>query len=478
MVAVSITTNPSLRGARAIPPAAGPPRSRRRGAERRSVGRDALQVLAGVSLVTPVAVWLGSGGLARFGTLAGAVTALGIVAGLIATALVVLLLWLAARVPFIDRTIGQDRAIALHRRLGQWTFIGLVAHGVFLVVGYALADGVGPVAEFVALLGVRDFLLVIIGIGLLLGVSLSSLAAMRRKLPFEVWHLVHLAAYAAVLLSLPHQFSMGGLFESGVAHGYWVIVWLATFGALLVFRVFLPLFTSLDHSLVVTRVDPSGADVVSITMTGHRLDDLRARGGQYLHWRFLAPGLWWHQHPFSLSAQPTNTEFRISVRNLGAGSAALLRVRPGTRVMVEGPYGLFSDAVRACDDVVLVGIGIGIAPIRALLEETRFAPGRATVILRASTAHELYLLPEMEELCRTKGARIHTLVGGRARDAAGNDLWLPEGRAPLRLADLCPRLTDADVYVCGPAGAADLVIGDARAGGVPDDRIHCERFAW
>nr|NLI50896.1 oxidoreductase [Propionibacterium sp.] len=458
-------------------PAGPPPGRHRRRAARRHLVRDGLQVLAWVSIAVPVAVWLAGGGLAGVATVAGALTAAGIVTGLVATASVVLMLWLSARVPVIDRAIGQDRAIALHARLGQVTFGGLVAHGLFLVAGYALADGRGPVAEFLDLWGVGDFTLAVAAIGLLAAVSASSVVAARRKLPFEAWHAIHLLSYAAVLASLPHQFSMGGLFASGVAHWCWVAVWLATFGVLLAFRIFTPLFASIEHRLVVSSVVRTG-DVATITMTGRRLDRLGAAAGQYFHWRFLARGLWWHQHPFSLSAAPRGDTLRISVRNLGAGSAALLDVAPGTPVAFEGPYGIFSDAARTADDVVLVGIGIGIAPVRAVLEGTDFAPGRATVILRASHPEELYLRDEIEDLCCAKGARLYTLIGHRGHDAAGRPVWGPEQDAHVRLADLCPRVADADVYVCGPAAAAGLVVADARAAGTPVDRIHFERFDW
>jgi len=436
-------------------------------------------VLAWSSLAVPVALWLGADGpAAAASSLGGALTAAGIVAGLVATAAMVLMLWLSARVPVIDRTIGQDRATALHARLGQATVGGLLAHGLLVVAGYAVADSQGLPAEFATLWTFGDFALAVVAGVLLVGVSVSSVVAARRRLPYEAWHAVHLLSYAAVGTSLPHQFSMGGLFAEGLARWYWAAVWLATGYVTLRHRLLGPLFTSLDHRLVVSSVEFETPDVATITMTGRRVAGLGAAAGQYFHWRFLAPGLWWHQHPFSLSAAPAGDTLRITVRNLGAGSARLLRVRPGTPVAIEGPYGLFSDRSRTSEDVVLVGFGVGVAPVRAVLEETAFAPGRATVILRAATEADLLLLDEIDALCRVKGARLFTLVGHRGHDAAGRPVWLPEQDAHLRLADLCPRVADADVYVCGPTAAADLVVADARAAGAPADRVHCERFDW
>ena len=54
-----------------------------------------------------------------FSTPAGSFTALGIVAGLAGMDLVLLMLLLAARIPFIDTTVGHDRALEFHRKLGK-----------------------------------------------------------------------------------------------------------------------------------------------------------------------------------------------------------------------------------------------------------------------------------------------------------------------------------------------------------------------
>ena len=100
------------------------------------------------------------------------------------------------------------------------------------------------------------------------------------------------------------------------------------------------------HQLTVSRVVLVAPGVVNIEMTGLQLDGWPGSGGRFFIWRFLAPGMWWHPHPFSLSAEPVHSgrdgqgTLRITVRNLGRGSAQLARLKPGTKVAVEGPYGL------------------------------------------------------------------------------------------------------------------------------------------
>jgi len=377
---------------------------------RRLLRADLLTVIAWASLAGAVALWLADGGASGFSSVAGAFTAVGVVAGLAGMDLVLLMLLLAARLPIIDGAVGHDRALEFHRKLGKPSLYLLLAHGALLAIGYGLAEGLDPFSEAVALwVMVPDMWLAFVSLALFLAVVVTSLVAVRRRFPYEFWYAVHLLTYAAVLTSLPHQFSVGGLFAEGTwQRWYWLAVCIATGAALLHYRVLEPIVATVRHQLRVSRVVAAGHGVVSVEMTGRHLDELAGSGGRFFIWRFLAPGQWWHPHPFSLSAEPLQLDadggglLRITVRNLGRGSASLARLKPGTRVAVEGPYGLFSTAARSRRHVVMIGAGIGITPIRALLENTPFAPGDATVILRGHSRSGLYLGEEVLELCRRR----------------------------------------------------------------------------
>ncbi|WP_427128737.1 ferredoxin reductase family protein [Pseudarthrobacter sp. S9] len=452
---------------------------------RRLLTADLLTVLFWTSLAGAVALWLADGGAAGFSTLAGSFTALGIVAGLAGMDLVLLMLLLAARIPMIDRTVGHDRALEFHRKLGKPALYLLLAHGVLIAIGYGMAEGLDPVSEAVALwVLVPDMWLAYLSIALFIAVVVTSLVAVRRRFPYEFWYAVHLLTYAAVLTALPHQFSLGGLFAEGTwQRWYWLALCIATGAALLYFRVAQPLIATFRHQLKVSRVVPVAPGVVSIEMSGLHLEQLTGSGGRFFIWRFLAPGVWWHPHPFSLSAEPVQFDaagqgtLRITVRNLGRGSAQLAALKPGTKVAVEGPYGLFSTAARSRNHVVMIGAGIGITPIRALLESTPFQPGNATVILRGHSEAELYLGEEILDLCRRRGGILFHLTGSRP---TGVWTWLPENaaRSGHRLATYAPNIADADVYVCGPAAWARSVLQDARTAGVREDQLHYERFDW
>ncbi|MCY7404888.1 MAG: ferredoxin reductase family protein [Cryobacterium sp.] len=440
---------------------------------------DSLQILCVLSVAVVIAIFLADGGAARFGTAAEAFTSLGIVAGLVGTDLLLVMLVLAARLPPIDRAFGHDQAMAVHQSLGKPALYLILGHAALLIAGYSLAENVNVFVEIWNMFtSLPDMPLAFLGLALMIGVVITSLVVVRRKFRYEAWHAVHLLAYLSVLVAIPHQLSVGNLLSEGaIARYYWLALYVAVAGSIILFRFLLPVTRSLRHRIVVDRVDAVAPGVVSITLTGRQLDKLRATSGQFFVWRFWAHGLWWQAHPFSLSSAPSERGLRITVRGLGDASQQLPQLTRGTRVSFEGPYGLFTQNARTSPRVVLIAAGIGVAPIRSLLETVSFAPGHATVLLRSHSLGDTYLVDEVTDLCRMRGAELRIFAGKRP---TGVSTWLPAdaARAGITLRKIVPELQQADIYICGPRPWTDAVVRDARAGGVPKKQIHYERFDW
>ena len=117
--------------------------------------------------------------------------------------------------------------------------------------------------------------------------------------------------------------------------------------------------------------------------------------------------------------------------------------------------------------MLLVGAGVGVAPLNALLQDLP-AGVDVEVLARASSHDELVLRDELRRAVAARGGRLHELVGPRetvALDAAA-------------LTRRVPDLADRDVYVCGPEGFMRTVMASVAAAGVPDERIHREVFAF
>lgn len=452
--------------------------SRRKRFQRRMRAADLLGVLAVTSVAAAVSLYLAYGGAGDLATIGGAVTSVGIVAGLIGTDLILIMLVLAARLPVVDRIFGHDRAMATHRSLGKPAVYLILVHAVLLIVGYGFSAGLNPIAETISMWNIPDMPLAFIGTALLLAVVVTSLVAVRRKLKYEFWHVIHLLSYAAVLTALPHQLSVGGMLAVGTGQRvYWIALYVLALGSIVTFRFIEPLVTSLQHSIRVTKVESLGSGVSSVHMSGRNLKALGASGGQYFVWRFWTRNTWWHSHPISLSSAPTDTSARVTVRALGDGTTRLGRIPRGTRVTFEGPYGVFTDAGRTSPKLAIIAAGIGITPVRALLEDSHVAPGETTILLRGSHQGESFLWDEMKQLALDRGAHFYASVGRRARHTHS---WLSATDVDrnVSLTSIFPDLKNSDLYICGPQAWTDAVVSDAKACSLPNHQIHTERFDW
>jgi predicted ferric reductase len=422
--------------------------------------------------VVVVGLWMRDGGLSGLGSTAAELTSAGRGTGLFGTYLVLVQLLLVARLPPLERRFGLDKLTVWHRYNGRAAITLLVAHAVLITAGYAAGARSSVLGEVKTLvLTVPGMLTATAGLLLLVAVVFVSVRIARRRMRYETWYFVHLYSYLALALSFSHQLSSGRAFTSDpVARGYWYVLWGGTLAALLVFRVGTPLVQALRHQLRVATVVREAPGVATITITGRRLDLLDAHAGQFFVWRFLTKGRWHEAHPFSLSAAPDGRTLRITVKAVGDHTIGLMSLRPGTRVLAEGPYGAFTDERRSADGVTYIAGGIGITPIRSLLESA--PPGRSTLIYRAVNAAELIHRREIDALAASRDIDVRYVLGDH-RDRRYRDLL----RA-ANLQRLVPELTWRDAFVCGPPAMADGAARELRRAGVPAHRIHSERFAF
>ncbi len=449
---------------------AGPSSRRRRaGHVPRPRVADAFLACVGLGLgVTLALVITGESG----GTLAapgGLLIAGGRLAGFTGAYLMLIMLVLVARLPWLERAAGQDRLVQWHRWIGPWALILIGVHIVLVTLGYAQLAKTGALHQLWQFLSsYPDMLAAGVAAGLLAMGGITSIRMARRHLKYETWWIVHLYLYLALALAFAHQIVTGVSFIGHpLTRAAWIGVWAATAGMVIVFRVLQPVYRSLRHQLRVVAVIEEAPGVVSVICSGRQISWLAVSGGQYFQWRFLTRELWWHAHPYSLSALPRAPYVRVTVKGLGDQSRALAHLKPGTRVFIEGPYGAFTRHARTSDRVALIGAGVGITPLRALLEDLPESVN-VVVLIRATSADDIVHRDEIAELVHRRGGEFHEVVGTRHQVRLGTST----------LRRLVPDIATRDVYVCGPEGFTELVVSASSHLGVPPGSIHEEKFSF
>ena len=434
------------------------------------VTADLLAVCSFVVLVT-AGLWTRHGGLGLL--LAGGtstLSAIGQLSGLIAALAALGGLVLTSRPRFLERRYGQDSLVALHRWFGIVTVLAIVLHAVTDTWAWGATTGGNIFTGLVDLLANEAWMVAaLMSTILFVSIGLTSWRRIRQFIPYETWYFVHLTGYLAVLLGFGHQLTLGtDIASDQLALWWWCLLAIATV-AIVVYSRLGDLFRSLTRSFYVTAVSREANGIGSIHVAGPGVARLRVAGGQYFNMRALTRHLWWQAHPFSISAAPTTNGIRFTVKELGEDSSRLLQMRPGTRLLLEGPYGVFTAEQAQGAPVVLIAGGVGVAPIRAILEDCG-SQQKPVVIVRVRDEDDVAHRVELERLVASRGGSLHILTGPRE--------WFTRNDpfAPATLQAWIPDLARRHVFVCGPASLESAVMTGMRKAGVPTQNIHHERF--
>jgi len=417
-----------------------------------------------------VGMWVRDGGFASlFDGGAAMWTALARITGLAASATGLAGLYLVARPKALEQRYGLDRLFIWHRILGETMAVLVGVHvGTSLVSWQADLGWWRAFGELTG--GATDTATATVGTLLVLVVTVSSLRSIRTRMAYETWYFLHMTAYVGFALSFFHQLSLGTDVGTGAARSLWIGLFVAIGIGLVVGR-WGRLAAAAFRPLEVLDVTPLNEDTVAMRIGGPNLAHVDADAGQFFVLRPLAPKLWWQAHPFSLSNAPGTDGLRFTIKARGDASAAITRLRPGTRVVVEGPYGAHTPDDLVDTKVLLVAGGVGIAPVRSLLERLS-EDAEPVVLIRARHDDELVHLDEIRALAARSNGRVHVLVGPTARLAVRDPF------AADQLLRIAPDLRDRHALLCGPERLLHAARAGLRAAGVPSAHIHYERPWW
>ena len=438
--------------------------------KRASLRLDAAATITGLGLGLTLAVLVSTLSVDDVNGPYPIITTISRVAALSGSYLALVGLMMVARIPWIERAVGHDRLVLWHRKSAPYSLFLILFHVLLVVLGYAATDRIRVGAELWRLVTTYPWMLpAFVAFILFMSAGVSSYKRVRAKIKYETWWTIHLYTYLGIALSFMHQIQTGVMFiNHPLNRAYWIALYVIVAVNIINWRVIVPLIKSFRLKLKVEKVEVEGPGIISIYVNGKNISKLGAKGGQFFNWRFLTTDHWYESHPFSLSAAPKPNQLRLTVKNLGDHSSSLANLKKGTRVMVEGPYGTFTASrtdVRR--PLVLVGGGVGITPIRAMIEDM---PPHTSVdlIYRTSRTEDLIMKAEIEALCAEKGIRLHLMAGSRS-------IYPLDAKT---LKSLIYNVRDAEFYVCGPSTLTDAIKKAALDLKMPASRVHHEIFEY
>jgi NAD(P)H-flavin reductase len=176
--------------------------------------------------------------------------------------------------------------------------------------------------------------------------------------------------------------------------------------------------------------------------------------------------------PISLSGDPAETGLlHHTIRDVGAVTRALTRLKRGSQVGVRGPFGS-AWPIEACrgKDVVLMAGGIGLAPLRpaiySLLKE-RDRYGEIVLLYGARTRQDLLYVEEFERWRGKFGVQVRVTVDSAGRGWKGN-----VGVVTTLLPRVRFEPAHALTMICGPEVMMRFSILELKSLGMEDSNIY------
>ena len=206
------------------------------------------------------------------------------------------------------------------------------------------------------------------------------------------------------------------------------------------------------------------------------------RPGQHVDVRLTAPDGYTAVRPYSIATPANGSRIDVTVALVKDGEVSSYLVSGteiGTEMEVRGPLGGWFVWNR--DDPVpvqLIGGGVGVAPLMAMLREHDRVAERHPMRLLYSTRGPETLLYAAELARRTQNpvpaSAVTVLYTRNPPDTAAR----PAGR--LTVSDIAayglPPLPRTRCYVCGSTGFVEAAIGLLLKAGFATDNIRAERF--
>jgi 3-ketosteroid 9alpha-monooxygenase subunit B len=229
-----------------------------------------------------------------------------------------------------------------------------------------------------------------------------------------------------------------------------------------------PIFHLLEVADVISETPDACSLVLLVPPT--LADTFAYRPGQYLTVR-VPDGDGIVSRCYSLSSSPyTDEHLKITVKRVRDGRASNWicdHVRAGAMLELSPPAGFFTPA-SLDDDLLLLAGGSGITPIMGIIKSALSrGSGQLALVYANRDAGSVIFSGELRGLQERHSDRLHTVH------------WLDSAQGPPNAAALAPLLQpyrDRESFVCGPEPFVVVARGTLDDLGVPERRIHIERF--
>ncbi|MFA5163705.1 MAG: ferric reductase-like transmembrane domain-containing protein [Patescibacteria group bacterium] len=402
--------------------------------------------------------------------------AFGRLSGLLAVLLILIQLILISRFDYLEKAVSLDKLLVIHGLNGFLSFFLIILHPILLIIGYGKRTNNAFFQQLQSFVLYWDEVgMAVLGTIVFIAATIISLNLIKNKIKYEFWYLSHLFLYLAILWAYGHQLEVGHSLQNTIFAIYWYVIYFIVIAILVWYRFLRPVWRFKKHLFRVAEIKRENDSVRSVYIKGQNMENYKIAAGQFFLLRFINRRAWYEEHPFSLSGQIRDNTLQFTIKALGDFSSKLEeKVKVGDPVILDGPHGSFVSAKIKRDKVLMIAGGIGITPIKAMIEELGQQAKDIILICANKSLKEIVFKEELAALTQLNPRlKIFHILSQEKID--GYDY----GRLDLeKITKFSPDLTERDIFICGPEMMTKSIIKILKTLKIKKSQIYWEKFSW
>ncbi|WP_221936575.1 ferredoxin reductase family protein [Litoribacter populi] len=374
----------------------------------------------------------------------------------------------SGRYKFIAPTFGMDNILQFHREIGIISFFFVLAHPVILLIADPeFIKYFDPTVNFP-----RALALSFASVGII-AITVTSLWRESFKLNYEWWRLIHSGVGALlVFVGITHSIQVAHyLDELWKQIAIVVLMGICVYAVIHTRLVRLYLNGKKPYRVVDIKAERGESYTMTIEADGFKRADFIS--GQFF-WMTVGDKVFTlQQHPFSIVSSDEDDKICFTAKVLGDFTATWENMKPGTKVVLEGPFGSFTP--KGTDPLFMIMGGIGVTPGLSMLRSMVDRKDNREIILIYANENweETTFREELEELDKLPNIQIINVVDNPPHGYVGETGFVDEEMIKKHL----PKdRNDFVYYICGPEPLMDVSEKSLKKLGVDWRRIYSERF--
>jgi len=391
--------------------------------------------------------------------------------GFVGLALIGIDFALVARVKTVAEPFGTDALVDFHRQIG---YAGLA----FVLIHVALSAELGKVKSFTPAETPPRVWFGAVAAAALAVLVATSVWRRQMRLSYEIWQILHaVLAVIAVVAALVHVLLVNYYVDTVWKQVLWSLMTAAFIWLLVWVRLLRPLQIR-RRPWTVERIRPERDRTTVLTLRPAGHDGLRFEPGQFAWITVGRSPFSVTSHPFSLcSSAETIGSVEVAIKAAGDFSSSVATVKPGTKVYLDGPHGVFSIDQYEGAGFCLIAGGVGIAPALSMLETLADRCDVRPVVLFAGNRRwdSIIFRDRIDELTARLNLKVVHVLEEPPPDWTAETGYLD---ADILSRHLPVGYQRFQFFACGPNPMLDAVETALVKIGTPADRIHTERFDW